>query len=141
MKKRLLIIGMIIAMAAVMSACGSDSTPAPEQTQTQETQPQETVETKVDIGDNVSDEAVSYLDDLARQLISEYNCAFDMDGEVASYTVVNWEDDGYYSLYVDIPDKTGQFQVVNMQVWADLDGNIHLFECGGETYIDDGVVD
>ena len=140
MKKK--IIGIILAITAAASLCACGSSPAADPAPAaQEQEVSASTESVFDIGDNVSDEAVAYLDDLARQLISEYNCDFDMDGEVTSYTVVNWEDDGYYSLYVDIPDKTGQFQVVNMQVWADLDGNIHLFECNGETYIDDGVVD
>lgn len=141
MKKRLLLIGMILAMSVSVSACGSEPAQAPEQTQeVQEQEAPAATETRVDIGENVSDEAVAYLDDLARQLIIDNNCDFDMDGDVISYTIVNFEDDGYYSLYVDISDETGQ-HAKTLRLYSDLDDNIHYFQCVGETYIDDGVVD
>lgn len=142
MKKRLIVIGAALAMAIGMTACGSEPAQAPEQTQeVQQSEEPAAIETKVDIADNVSDDAVAYLDDLARQLIADNNCEFDMDGDVISYSIVNFEDDGYYSLYVDIPDETGQYKAKTMRLYADLDGNVHYFQCLGETYVDDGVVD
>lgn len=143
MKKRLLLIGMILTMSVSVSACGSTQTqwPAP----SQEAQEQETpasAETDYQIDESLSEDQVKYLDDLARQTIADNNCDYDLDGEVLTYWVTNFPEEGYASLHVSIPDPTGNHQAKILDLYADFDDNIHYFSCDGSDFvIDDGVVD